>query len=126
MSDILPPDNMKSKNHANRTVAVALENDRSNPLELPKISAVGHGKLAERILEIAFERGIKVRKDADLAQLLATIELDNEIPTEAVVAVAEILIQVYKANGELPQDYTPDFTHLKTLAKDVMMDDDKK
>lgn len=112
-----PTDTHNNKNK--RKTAVALENDRDNPLELPKITAAGHGEIAEKILQIAFEQGIKVRKDNDLVELLATLELDNEIPSEAVVAVAEILIQVYKANGELPHDYNPDLTDLKKLAKEA-------
>lgn len=109
-----------------RQTAVALENDRSNLLELPKISAAGHGKIAEKILEIAFEKGIKVRKDADLAELLATVELNEEIPTEAVVAIAEILVQVYKANGSLPPDYNPDMSTLKATQEKALREKNKE
>jgi flagellar biosynthesis protein len=42
-----------------------------------------------------------VRQDADLAELLAVLELDQEIPVEAFTAVAEILSYVYRANGHL-------------------------
>jgi flagellar biosynthesis protein len=82
-----------------RAVAVALE-DGSEKGDLPKITAAGRGKIAEQILQLAFERGIKVREDADLAELLARIELDSPIPSEALMAVAEILTYVYRANGE--------------------------
>ena len=40
-----------------------------------------------------------MREDADLAQLLATIDMEEEIPVEAFAAVAEILIYLYRANG---------------------------
>ena len=88
-----------------RTVAVALQGSVGG-LEgtgggLPKVVASGYGKLAEQILEMAFEKGIKVRSDADLAQLLATLDLDTPIPSEAIVAVAEILARVYEANARL-------------------------
>jgi flagellar biosynthesis protein len=43
-----------------------------------------------------------VHVDADLAKILATVELDCEIPVEALVAVAEILAYVYRSNGKLP------------------------
>ena len=65
----------------------------------PKVIASGYGKLAEQILAMAFKKGIKVRADADLAQLLATLDLDTPIPSEAIVAVAEILSRVYEANA---------------------------
>ena len=39
-----------------------------------------------------------VREDADLAQILAAVELDAEVPIDALAAVAEILSYVYRAN----------------------------
>lgn len=82
-----------------RQVAVALE-DAKHAKDLPKVTAAGRGKIAEQILQLAYENGIKVREDSALAEMLATIELDSPIPTEAFMAVAEILSYVYKANGE--------------------------
>lgn len=67
----------------------------------PKVVAGGRGRIAEQILEIAFAHGVKVREDADLAQLLSSIDVDSEIPPEAFAAVAEILIYVYQANNAL-------------------------
>jgi len=89
-----------------RTIAVALKGDiggdaKGRPDSLPKVIASGYGKLAEQILEMAFHKGIKVRSDADLAQLLATLDLDTPIPSEAIIAVAEILARVYEANARL-------------------------
>ncbi|MEQ9256139.1 MAG: EscU/YscU/HrcU family type III secretion system export apparatus switch protein [Alphaproteobacteria bacterium] len=68
----------------------------------PRITASGRGRLARQILALAWERGIKVREDADLAELLAAFDVDSEIPLEAFAAVAEILSYVYQANGRLP------------------------
>ncbi|MBU0859237.1 MAG: EscU/YscU/HrcU family type III secretion system export apparatus switch protein [Alphaproteobacteria bacterium] len=82
-----------------RAVAVAIE-DGTAEGQLPKITAAGRGKIAEQILQLAFERGIKVREDAALAEMLAKIELDSPIPSEAFMAIAEILTYVYRANGE--------------------------
>ena len=93
----LKPLNMKEK--SGRAVAVAIE-DASAAGELPKITAAGRGKIAEQILHLAFERGIKVREDAALAEMLAKVELDSPIPSEAFMAIAEILTYVYRANGE--------------------------
>ena len=82
-----------------RPVAVAVK-DSDNKSDLPLITAAGRGKIAEQILQIAFENDIKVREDSDLAELLAAIELDSPIPSEAFMAVAEILSYVYKANSK--------------------------
>lgn len=82
-----------------RAVAVALK-DRSAQGLVPELTAAGRGEVAKKILEIAFQNGIKVREDANLAELLAKFELDTPIPTEALMAVGEILGYVYRANGE--------------------------
>lgn|GEM_PF-1551503 len=78
------------------TVAVALEHDEGG---LPRVVASGKGFIAEQILTLAFANDVRVRRDADLAQILSLIDLDSEIPTEAFAAVAEILAYVYQANG---------------------------
>ncbi|MEK9672918.1 MAG: EscU/YscU/HrcU family type III secretion system export apparatus switch protein [Rhodospirillaceae bacterium] len=79
-------------------VAVALA-DGGGPGRPPKVVAGGRGRVAEQILQIAFAQGIKVREDADLAQLLSAVDVEEDIPTEALTAVAEILIYLYRANG---------------------------
>ena len=68
----------------------------------PKVVAKGRGAIAERIVEIARKNGVMVRRDADLVQVLAALEIDAEIPVEAFAAVAEILSYVYQANGRMP------------------------
>ncbi len=74
---------------------------------LPRIVATGKGTVAEQILELAFANGVKVREDADLVEVLSAIEVDSDIPVEAIAAVAEILAYVYRANGTVPP-VTPD------------------
>ncbi len=82
-----------------RKAAVALKKFGIDDSAIPKVVAAGYGKLAEEIVRLAFENGVKVREDRDLAQILAAIELDSDIPSEALVAIAEILAYVYKANS---------------------------
>lgn len=81
-----------------RKTAVSLQ-EQENKRRAPKITAAGRGVIAEQILALAKENGIRVRKDSDLAEMLAKIELDSPIPSEAFAAVAEILSYVYRANG---------------------------
>lgn len=83
------------------TVAVALSYDPA-VADAPRVVATGKGRTAEQILEIAFAKGVKVREDADLAQVLAAVDVDTVIPVEAFVAVAEILAYVYRANNQTP------------------------
>lgn len=80
------------------TKAVAIEYERGVDAA-PRVTASGKGLIAEQILAIAFERGIKVRQDAELVDILSLIEVDSPIPLEAFAAVAEILAYVYQANA---------------------------
>lgn len=64
----------------------------------PRIVAKGRGAVAEQILQLAFATGVKVREDANLAEILEAIEIDTEVPLHALAAVAEILNYVYRAN----------------------------
>lgn len=84
----------------NVPIAIALDAKRpaGEGARAPKVVATGRGAVAEQILAIAFEKGVPVREDADLAQILAAVELDAEIPIDALAAVAEILSYVYRAN----------------------------
>ncbi len=77
-------------------MAVALQ---QAPAGAPRVTASGRGKLAEQILAIAFDRGVKVRTDADLAEILAAVEVDSEVPLQALAAVAEILSYVYRMSA---------------------------
>ena len=95
--DPLTPLNSRIK--PKRQVAVALEDSKTGK-ELPRITAAGRGRIAEQILQMAFDNDIKVREDGALAEMLASVELESPIPTEAFMAVAEILSYVYRANGE--------------------------
>jgi flagellar biosynthesis protein len=87
-----------------RPVAVAVSYAGVEGAGAPRVTASGHGAVAEQILAIAFEKGVKVREDADLAELLAAVDLDEEIPVEAFAAVAEVLTYVYRANGRAAGD----------------------
>ncbi len=82
-------------------LAVALDYEPEGETA-PRVVAKGKGEIAKKIIEIARANGIPVRKDADLAGLLVSVELGNEIPVEAFAAVAEVLAYIYRANGRMP------------------------
>lgn len=112
--DRLTPLNISKK--APKQTAVALK-DRTLERKVPQIVAAGRGKIAEQILQMAYENGIFVREDSDLAEMLALIELDSPIPSDAFAAVAEILSYVYRANGQ-PNPFD-------AVLKDVMQEDEQ-
>ena len=97
-----PPDPLKPlnlKENGGRVTAVAVK-DRTSERKVPQVVAAGRGNIAEKILQLAFDNDIKVKEDAALAEMLAAVELDSPIPSEAFMAIAEILYYVYRANGE--------------------------
>jgi flagellar biosynthesis protein len=67
----------------------------------PRVVAKGRGEVAARILAAAEEAGVPVRRDRDLVQLLAAVDLGDEIPVEAYAAVAEVLAFLWRLNDEL-------------------------
>ena len=87
------------KENKGRATAVAVK-DRTAERKVPQVVAAGRGNIAEKILQFAFDNDIKVKEDAALAEMLAAVELDSPIPSEAFMAIAEILYYVYRANGE--------------------------
>lgn len=93
----ITPSNIKKKPKNSTAVAITAGDSKG---DAPRITAAGRGKIAEQILQLAFDNGIKVREDSELAEMLTKIELDSPIPSEAFLAVAEVLSYVYKANGE--------------------------
>lgn len=97
--DEYPLNPLNAQAISTRVTAVALR-DRSAIGKVPEITAAGRGEIARQILEIAYANGVKVREDANLAEMLAQFELDSPIPTEALMAVGEILAYIYQANGE--------------------------
>jgi flagellar biosynthesis protein len=61
----------------------------------PKVTASGRGYIADRIVEVARENGVPVREDPALAEALASLELDREIPQDLYTAVAEAIAWAY-------------------------------
>jgi len=100
----VPAGSENDKSPQQRQAAIAIkgtDGDRvgaSHPDATPRIIAKGQGAVAEQILQLAFASGVKVREDANLAEILEAIEVDTEVPLHALAAVAEILSYVYRAN----------------------------
>jgi len=65
----------------------------------PKILATGQGAVAEQIVRLALDNGVRVREDADLASILSVLEVESIIPVEVFATISEILSYLYRANG---------------------------
>lgn len=62
----------------------------------PRVVAQGRGLVAETIIERAREAGVYVHESPALVALLMQLDLDQHIPAELYVAVAELLAWVYQ------------------------------
>ncbi|MBW1765229.1 MAG: EscU/YscU/HrcU family type III secretion system export apparatus switch protein [Deltaproteobacteria bacterium] len=80
--------------------AVALKYDTEKG-SAPKVSAKGHGMVAETIIELAREEGIPISEDSDLVSSLVKLDLEDEVPRELYMAVAEILAFAYGLNKKM-------------------------
>jgi len=76
-----------------KAVALQYDNDKNSA---PKVIAKGEGKTAQKIIQIAKENGVRLKKDEDLVELLSKVELDAEVPPQMYKAVAEVFSFLYK------------------------------
>ena len=82
----------------NEKKAVALKYNRQKD-GAPKVIAKGKGLVAQKIIDLAKEHDIPIKDDPDLIEVLSSLDIDQEIPSEIYVAVAELLAFVYSANS---------------------------
>jgi flagellar biosynthetic protein FlhB len=76
--------------------AVALDYEPQD-MHAPRVMAKGAFNIAQRIVDIARENNIPVVQNVPLARTLyKNVEVNQEIPTELYLAVAEVLAYVYK------------------------------
>ncbi len=62
----------------------------------PRVVAKGRGLIAQAIIERAKQHGVYVHESEDLVGLLMKVELDQEIPPQLYLAVAELLAWLYR------------------------------
>ncbi|MEM1287278.1 MAG: EscU/YscU/HrcU family type III secretion system export apparatus switch protein [Pseudomonadota bacterium] len=90
-------------------IAVALrycDDDRA-----PVVVATGRGDTARKIAELAEEAGVSIEENPLLAQALSAVPLDETIPEELYLAVAEVI-------GWVLQQRRPDADQPITAATD--------
>ena len=62
----------------------------------PRVTAKGHGLLAQAIIEKARSAGVYVHESPELVSLLMQVDLDQRVPPELYLAVAELLAWLYR------------------------------
>lgn len=81
-----------------RKLAVALRYEKPNA---PRVTAIGRGELAQRIVETAQAHGVPLSDNPALAEALSQLELEQEIPESLYRAVAEVLTYILRVSGRL-------------------------
>lgn len=97
INERLTNSNQENSLSTDYAVALGYEPEKDNA---PKVLAKGQGHVAQKIIQIAIDEGIEIRKDADLLQILKAVDIDSEIPIEAFSAVAEIISYIYQQNSK--------------------------
>jgi len=87
---------MRTKSRQKRAAALKYQSKSDNA---PRVIAKGKGKVAEKIIEIAKEHNIYIHDDPDLIEVLYQLDLNEDIPSELYVVVAELLAFVYSLNS---------------------------
>lgn len=62
----------------------------------PRVVARGKGLIAEQIITRAREHGVYVHESPELVALLTQVDIDQSIPPQLYMAVAELLAWLYR------------------------------
>lgn len=85
---------MAQSSQSDRPSAVALSYVAKD--KAPIVVAKGYGAVAESIVQRARESGLYVHASPDLVKLLMHVDLDEQIPPQLYLAVAELLAWLYR------------------------------
>lgn len=67
-----------------------------------KVTVAAKGLLAEEMIKIAKEHNIKIHQDENLAEVLSTLEVYENLDDDLYEAVSQILQELYIINKNLP------------------------
>jgi flagellar biosynthesis protein len=80
------------------SLAVALHYEKPGA---PRVVAKGRGEVGQKIIDTAKAHGVPIEENAGLAEALAQVELEDEIPEALYRAVAEVLVFIFRVSGRL-------------------------
>jgi flagellar biosynthesis protein len=80
------------------SLAVALHYEKPGA---PRVVAKGRGQVGQKIIDTAKAHGVPIEENAGLAEALAQVELEDEIPEALYRAVAEVLVFILRVSGRL-------------------------
>ncbi|MEE2730478.1 MAG: EscU/YscU/HrcU family type III secretion system export apparatus switch protein [Pseudomonadota bacterium] len=96
-----------SEHHPNQAVALTYDGKSA-----PFISASGGSELAEEIIRIAREHEVPIYENPQLVDILARLEVGDEIPELLYRTIAEIIAFVYMLKGKTPAGFDTPHNHV--------------
>jgi flagellar biosynthesis protein len=81
---------------ANKLAREAIALAYSQTDAAPRVVAKGKGLIAEAIIARAREHGVFVHESPELVALLTQVDIDEHIPAQLYLAVAELLAWLYR------------------------------
>lgn len=88
-----------SNRPANSAVALRYDPTADNA---PRVVAKGYGHVADAIIETAKENDLYVHESKELVGLLMQVDLDQHIPPELYLVIAELLAWLYALESDDP------------------------
>jgi len=80
------------------SLAVALKYEKPRA---PRVTAMGRGEVARRIVEEAEKHGVPISENPALARARSHVEIEQEIPENLYRAVAEVLTYILRVSGQI-------------------------
>ena len=113
------PKSFKKKRFLGRSAAALQYDEKKDPA--PRITALGFGHVADRIVELAKTHRVPIHEDPHLANLLAQLDIGQFIPPELYHLVAEVLVFIYaldEKHGEQTKSVSMTTTRESIYEKD--------
>lgn len=92
--------NHVSNEQLRKAVALFYDGDKA-----PVVTAKGIGKEAQKIIDLARHHEVPLTDNAQLVDLLVTLELGDEIPEALYIAIAHIIAFAYQLQGKVPEGF---------------------
>ena len=72
-------------------------------IHAPWVSASGRGDIAEEIVRIAQSFDVPIYENKELAALLSTLDIGDEIPEALYITIAEVIAFAYQLKADKTQ-----------------------
>ena len=78
----------------------------SEEQDSPTVIAKGFGDLADEIIALAKQSGVMIHEDPYLSDLLARMDLGQEVPESLYHVIAELIAFSYVLQGKFPDSWS--------------------